>query len=102
MRTVDRMVASVCADPLRPTITSHVYVCGGFNGLTRLDVLQEYCIATDSWTHKTPVGHPLWGNSLVAHEGTNTLWCVGGYDGDEIRKDVYIYDIRNDAWYGAV
>ena len=92
------MAVSVCADPAKPAITSHVYVCGGFNGVSRLETLQEYCIATDSWSHKPSVGHPLWGNSLVAHDRTATLWTLGGYDGYTIRKDVWVYNIHSENW----
>lgn len=93
------MVATLSLDSPE---TTHMYVCGGYNGNTRLDTLQEYDIRADTWSYKASHGGPLWGCTLAGHSPTRTLWSVGGYDGTDILAQTLIYHYDRDSWTASV
>ena len=92
-----RMVATIGDG----SVTTHMYVCGGYDGTNRLDSVQEYSIETDAWRTATSVGHPIWGGNLATHEPSGSIWCVGGYDGTTILDTTRIYlpsEDSEDCW----
>lgn len=59
-----------------------IYVCGGFDGQTRLRALEVYHPKIDEWRVLEEMTTAREGAGLVVADGT--LYCLGGYDGFQL------------------
>lgn len=74
-----------------------IYVPGGIKSDgTLVDVLEVYDPRTDSWSSKSSLPHPLANYGIASYEGR--LFVFGGWDGNIIRDNVYVYYADADNW----
>jgi hypothetical protein len=72
---------------------------GGNDGSVRLDRVEVYDPATDSWTVAAPM--PTAREWLTAVVYGEMIYAIGGYSGS-VSNRVEVYDPATDSWTGAV
>ncbi len=59
--------------------------------------LFRYDTVSQLWETKTEMAHPR-GGCTLNYDGSNSLFCIGGINGNSITKYVEKYDISSDSW----
>lgn len=85
MPTARNMVAGA-------SVNGKIYVFGGYNGSTVLNLVEEYDPATDTWTTKSPMPTPRYGCRAAAVDGK--IYVIGG----NIQNLNEEYDPNTDTW----
>jgi hypothetical protein len=75
---------------------NYVYVAGGEDGSTALDLLQRYDPATNRWTTLSPLPTAV-RNALAVCAG-GKLYVMGGDGGGAILSSLQIYNIGTGVW----
>ncbi len=74
-----------------------IFVPGGeLSTGTVTDLLEVYDPRKNSWEVMASLPRPVSGYALAAYEGR--LYLFGGWDGEKIRNEVFIYNPDNDQW----
>jgi len=74
-------------------VQGRIYVIGGFNGVSPLDVVEEYDPIGNTWTTRTPM--PTARSLVAAGAVDGKIYVVGGYNG---MTTVEAYDPAADSW----
>ena len=77
-------------------VDSKIYCIGGYNGSSRLNTVEVYDPATNSWEIKTSM--PTARSSLVSEVVDGKIYCIGGYNGSLCLNAVEVYDPKTDSW----
>ncbi len=79
------------------TLRGNIYVPGGEDraGAVR-DILEIYNPREQRWSQGAALPAPRSRYALVVWEGQ--LYLIGGWDGSQIRSEVYLYDPQSDRW----
>ena len=73
-----------------------VYAIGGFDGVSRLDLVEMFEPRMNTWAEVTPLNSSRDG-VCVATYGC-WVYAVGGIDGPSYLNTVEAYDARTDRW----
>jgi len=74
-----------------------IYVPGGRLSDGRpTAVVESFSPANNAWRPVSPLPHPISGG-LILSDG-NTLYFLGGWDGERFLADGYVYDPVEDSW----
>lgn len=78
-------------------LLGEVYVPGGRLSDGRpTAVVESYSPANNAWRPVSPLPYPIAGG-LILSDG-NTLYFVGGWDGEQFLADAHVYDPIEDRW----
>nr|CAH8824809.1 unnamed protein product [Trichobilharzia regenti] len=73
-----------------------IYVCGGFDGQSRLRSLEVYHPKIDEWRILEEMTTAREGAGLVAVD--DILYCLGGYDGFHLLNSMEAFDLHCGTW----
>lgn len=86
-----------CGGASAVSVNNKIYVIGGINWLNgKMNDLQVYDLATDSWTIKMPM--PTARSDFAIGLVNNKIYVIGGDKGSGISNTVEVYNIATDSW----
>lgn len=77
-------------------LNDHIYVVGGFDGVSHLDSVEVYNIRTDYWTTVASMTTPRCYVGATVLRGR--LYAIAGYDGNSLLSSIECYDPVIDSW----
>lgn len=77
----------------------HVYVIGGFNGISRMCSGEKYNPVTNAWTQIPDMYNPR--SNFAIEVIDDMIFAIGGFNGVTTIYHVECYDEKTNEWYEA-
>lgn len=61
------------------SLDENIYVCGGYDGITSLSTVEQFCPKTDTWKKVAPMMKYRSAGGVAALRGY--VYALGGHDG---------------------